>query len=147
MCVCAPADPHTQIIRGRPGERRGQDVMMLKVIDVDRTPSEDTVGGIFEGGTVSTKTLIDKHVGARETRVAVVTFSPGARTKMHLHSHDQILYILSGKGIVANEQEEHIARPGTIFLIPAGEKHWHGATQESSFSHLYIFNLETETSY
>jgi quercetin dioxygenase-like cupin family protein len=121
--------------------------MMLKVIDVDETPSEDAVGGIFEGGTVNMKTLIDKHVGAKETRVAIVTFPPGARTKMHIHNHEQILYILSGKGIVANEQEEHPATPGTIFLIPAGEKHWHGATQESDFSHLYIFNSETETKY
>jgi len=120
---------------------------MLKVIEVNGVPSEDMVGGIFEGGRVNTKTLIDKHAGAQETKVAIVTFSPGARTKMHIHSHEQILYILSGKGIVANEQEEHVATPGTLFLVPAGEKHWHGATQESSFSHLYIFNSETETSY
>jgi quercetin dioxygenase-like cupin family protein len=121
--------------------------MMLKMIEVDGTPSEDVAGGIFEGGRVNTKTLIDKRTGARETKVAIVTFPPGARTKMHVHDHEQILYILSGRGIVANEQEEHIATPGTIFLISAGEKHWHGAVQESSFSHLYIFNSETETSY
>ena len=120
---------------------------MLKVIEVDGIPSQDMVGGIFEGGRVNTKTLIDKHAGAQETKVAIVTFSPGARTKMHVHSHEQILYILSGKGIVANEQGEHVAMPGTLFLVPAGEKHWHGATRESSFSHLYIFNSETETSY
>jgi quercetin dioxygenase-like cupin family protein len=66
---------------------------------------------------------------------------------MHVHTHEQILYVLSGKGIVATEGEEHVALPGTIFLIPAGEKHWHGATQESSFSHLYIYNSETETTY
>lgn len=117
------------------------------MIDVDEIRSEDRVGGIFEGGTVKMKTLIDKHVGAEETAVAIVTFPPGARTKMHVHNHEQILYILGGKGIVANEQEEHIATPGTILLIPAGEKHWHGATEESGFSHLYIFNSKTETSY
>ena len=121
--------------------------MMLKVIEVDKVSSEDAVGGIFEGGTVSMKTLIDKQVGAEETKVAIVSFPPGARTKMHVHNHEQILYILSGKGIVANEQEEHTATPGSIFLIPAGERHWHGATQENSFSHLYIFNSVTETSH
>jgi len=121
--------------------------MILKVIDVDATPYESAVGGIFEGGMVKTKTLIDRQVGSAETKVAIVTFPPGARTKMHVHNHEQILYILSGKGTVANEQEERTGTPGTVFLIPAGEKHWHGATQESSFSHLYIFNSETETSY
>jgi quercetin dioxygenase-like cupin family protein len=54
---------------------------------------------------------------------------------------------LSGKGIVANEHEELMAMPGMIFFIPAGEKHWHGATPESSFSHLYVYNSKTETTY
>ena len=119
----------------------------MKVIDVSETPSENAAGGIFEGGTVSVKTLIDKHVGAKETKMAIVHFPPGARTKMHVHNHEQILYVLSGRGVVANEQEEHIGTPGKVFLIHAGEKHWHGATQESSFSHLYIFSSETETSH
>lgn len=120
---------------------------MLKVIDVNETPSESAAGGIFEGGTVSVKTLIDKNAGAKETKIAIVHFPPGARTKVHVHNHEQILYVLSGKGIVANEEQEHVATPGKIFLISAGEKHWHGATQESSFSHLYVFSSETETSY
>jgi len=121
--------------------------MVLKVINMDKVPSEDVVGGIFEGGKVNTKTLVDKNIGAKETKLAIVTFSPGARTKMHVHNHEQILYILSGKGIVANEEEQHMATPGTIFLIPAREKHWHGAAQGNSFSHLYILNPQTETNY
>jgi len=119
----------------------------VKVIDIVTAPSYDTEGGIFEGGRVNTKTLIDKEIGAREMKAAIVTFAPGARTKMHVHDHEQILYILSGKGIVANDKEEHVATPGMIFLVPAGEEHWHGATEQSSFSHLYILNSETETKY
>ncbi len=120
---------------------------MLKAIKLNEAPSEDTVGGIFEGGTVNVKTLIDKQLGAEEIKAAIVTFSPGARTKLHVHDHEQVLYILSGKGIVANEHEELMAMPGMIFFIPAGEKHWHGATPESSFSHLYVYNSKTETTY
>ena len=122
-------------------------MIVLKEIKLNEAPSEDTVGGIFEGGTVNMKTLIDKQIGAEEIKAAIVTFPAGARTKMHIHDHEQVLYILSGKGIVANEQEKHIAMQGMIFLIPAGEKHWHGATQESSFSHLYVYNVKTETTY
>jgi quercetin dioxygenase-like cupin family protein len=120
---------------------------VLKVIELDRVSSEDVIGGIFVDGTVKVKTLIDKQLGAKDMKAAIVSFPPGARTKLHTHSHEQILYILSGKGIVANEQEEHIATPGQIFLVPAGEKHWHGATRESSFSHLYIYNSQTKTTY
>ena len=122
-------------------------MIVLKEIKLNEAPSEDTVGGLFEGGTVNMKTLIDKQIGAEEIKAAIATFPAGARTKMHIHDHEQVLYILSGKGIVANEQEKHIAMPGMIFLISAGEKHWHGATQESSFSHLYVYNVKTETTY
>ena len=122
-------------------------MMMLKAIKLSEAPSEETVGGIFEGGTVNMKTLIDKQIGAEEIKAAIVTFPAGARTKMHIHDHEQVLYILSGKGIVADEHEEQVAMPGMIFFIPAGEKHWHGATPENSFSHLYIYNLKTETTY
>ncbi len=121
--------------------------MRLKAIKLNDAPSEDVEGGIFEGGKVNVKTLIDKPLGAKEIKSAIVTFAPDARIKMHVHDHEQVLYIMSGKGIVANEQEEHVAIPGMIFFIPAGEKHWHGATKESSFSHLYIYNSKTETTY
>ena len=121
--------------------------MILKAIKLNDVPSEDALGGIFEGGSVSMKTLIDKQLGAEEIKAAIVTFSAGARTKMHVHDHEQVLYILSGKGIVANEREEYVAMPGMVFLIQAGEKHWHGATPESSFSHLYVYNSKTETTY
>lgn len=120
---------------------------MLKVIQQNDIPSEKRTGGIFKGGTVDIKTLIDRDVGAKETKMAIVTFSPGARTKFHVHDHEQILYILAGKGIVADEHTEHIAGPGQVFLIPSNENHWHGAAKDSSFSHLYIFNSATETTY
>jgi hypothetical protein len=48
----------------------------LKATHVDKLDSQDKVGGVFEGGTVSMKTLIDEHVGAEQTMVAVVTFPP-----------------------------------------------------------------------
>jgi len=121
--------------------------MTLKMVKLNEASSEDSVGGIFEGGGVNQKTLIDTQLGAEETKAAIVTFSPGARTKMHVHDHEQVLYILSGKGIVANEHEEHVAVPGMIFLVQAGEKHWHGATPDSSFSHLYVYNSRTKTTY
>jgi quercetin dioxygenase-like cupin family protein len=105
------------------------------------------MGGIFKGGTVDIKTLIDGDVGAKETQMAIVTFSPGARTKFHVHDHEQILYILAGKGIVADKHTEHKAGPGQTFLIPSNENHWHGAAKDSSFSHIYIFNSATETTY
>ncbi|MEM2922131.1 MAG: hypothetical protein QXF26_07425 [Candidatus Bathyarchaeia archaeon] len=34
-------------------------------------------------------------------------------------------------------REENLV-PGTVFLIPAGENHWHGATDDSDFTHISI---------
>jgi len=67
-----------------------------------------------------------------------VNFSPGAVNVFHTHTSDQILYVTEGKGIVATENEEVTVTPGTIIFIPAGERHWHGATKETAFSHIFI---------
>ena len=137
MCIYNSLNTYTQ----------SKEVGILRVIDLDKVEVEKRIGGIFVGGTVTIKPLVDKSTGSKEVRAALVTFSPGAKTKMHTHDHEQILYILDGKGIVATEQEERIATPGMVFLIPAGEKHWHGATKECRFSHLFIYNVATQTSY
>ena len=39
---------------------------------------------------------------------------------------------------MATEKEEKIVTTGDIVLFPAGEKHWHGATKDSEFSHIFI---------
>jgi 4-carboxymuconolactone decarboxylase len=35
--------------------------------------------------------------------------------------------------------------PGTLIHIPAGERHWHGATSDSPMSHLTIVSPTSET--
>jgi len=72
-------------------------VRQLKVISIDRMPSVKRAEVIFEGGTVDIKMLIDRPVGAEETKVAIVTFFPGTKTKMHSQYHEQLLHIPSGK--------------------------------------------------
>ena len=113
------------------------EVSCVKVIKIDKVPTESRSGGIFLG-TVESKSLVGDSIGAVDLQVNIVTFPPGVRNRFHSHSCDQALYILSGKGIVADEKEEVIAEPGMLFFIPRGERHWHGATMESSFSHLSI---------
>ena len=88
-------------------------------------------------GKVERQVLVDDKI-AKDLRVSFVTFRPGAKNKFHIHTYEQILYVLEGKGIVATEKEEYILTPGMVAFIPAGENHWHGATQDSSFSHIVI---------
>ncbi|MEM4198752.1 MAG: cupin domain-containing protein [Nitrososphaerota archaeon] len=107
---------------------------------------EERKGGLFEG-TVNVETLISEENGSKEFMAVIVTFSPGARTKPHTHDHEQILFILRGRGFVGDEREEKEVREGDIVLIPAGERHWHGAAPDSELSHLAIINSRTKTSY
>ncbi|MCM1350167.1 MAG: carboxymuconolactone decarboxylase family protein [Prevotella sp.] len=72
-----------------------------------------------------------------------VTFEPGCRNNWHIHhaktGGGQILICLAGKGWYqewGKPAQELVA--GDIINIPAGVKHWHGATKDSWFSHLAI---------
>ncbi|TCW17618.1 quercetin dioxygenase-like cupin family protein [Raoultella sp. BIGb0138] len=65
-----------------------------------------------------------------------VFFTPGARTFWHTHEQGQILQVIAGKGwiCVAGESAQPI-RAGDTVWIPAGERHWHGAAQDSYMQH------------
>jgi 4-carboxymuconolactone decarboxylase len=68
-----------------------------------------------------------------------VTFEPGARTAWHSHPRGQILIITAGTGRVQRwgDPVEEV-RAGDVVRIPAGQKHWHGASPHASMTHLAI---------
>ena len=70
---------------------------------------------------------------------ASVTFEPGARTAWHTHPLGQTLIVVAGCGWAqkwGGPREE--IRPGDVVWIPAGEKHWHGATATTAMTHTAI---------
>jgi 4-carboxymuconolactone decarboxylase len=68
-----------------------------------------------------------------------VTFEPGARTAWHSHPRGQILIVTAGTGRVQRwgDPIEEI-RQGDVVRIPAGQKHWHGASPHASMTHIAI---------
>lgn len=68
-----------------------------------------------------------------------VTFEPGARTAWHTHPRGQILVITAGVGRVQRwgDPIEEV-RAGDVVRIPAGQKHWHGASPQAAMTHLAI---------
>lgn len=116
----------------------------MKIIKIKDVPEIARSGGIFTS-TVHTKALVGSETGAKDISVTIVSFPKGVRNNFHSHAYDQVLYILSGKGIVADEKQQVIATEGMVAFIPAGEKHWHGATEDSDFSHIAITRLASET--
>lgn len=109
--------------------------MLVKSLGLPLAPVVDWE--IFEG-EVHCAEVVDEHA-ARDLRIYDVTFRPGARTTLHSHTVDQVLHIVSGHGFVQTEGEPiRPVRAGDLVVIPAGERHVHGATAETEMCHLAI---------
>jgi len=108
---------------------------MMKVVRTTDIKAQESTSKIFRG-KVTRQDIIGESKD--ELRVAIINFSPGAVNVFHTHTFDQILYVTEGTGIVATENEEITVTPATFIFIPAGERHWHGATRETTFSHIAI---------
>lgn len=107
---------------------------------VDRSAAE-----IFEGGSVHGRALIEPGT-SEHLSASVVQFSPGARTRMHHHTSDQLLYVVAGIGKVGDRDGDHVISNGDAVLIPAGEEHWHGAGDTTSpMAHLTIMRSDSQT--
>lgn len=70
---------------------------------------------------------------------AYVTFTPGARTDWHTHPLGQTLVVTEGSGLIQfwGGPIQRIER-GDVVTIPAGQKHWHGASATVAMTHLAI---------
>ena len=80
--------------------------------------------------------------------VANVTFVDGAHTFWHIHHGTcQILVTESGAGYVQIWGQEPVElKPGVVFTVPEGVKHWHGAAPGKMMQHLSIMQSDREVS-
>lgn len=71
--------------------------------------------------------------------VALVRFTPGARTHWHTHALGQVLHITDGVGLVGT-RDGHVVRvaAGHTVTCPPGEEHWHGATDTTVMAHFAL---------
>lgn len=116
----------------------------MKIVRMEssaRTPG----GGDLFIGQIERQGLVGEGE-AGELRVATVTFLDGAVNKMHHHTFDQVLVITEGEGIVQRDGEpERRVSVGDVILIPAGERHWHGAAPGRTMTHLTVATPGTTT--
>lgn len=72
--------------------------------------------------------------------VANVTFEPSCRNNWHIHhGGGQILLVTAGEGYYqAWGEEVRRLKVGDVVNIPPEVKHWHGATNNSWFTHIAI---------
>ena len=75
--------------------------------------------------------------------LANVTFEPSCRNNWHIHhaksGGGQILICTAGSGWYQEEGKKAISlTPGSVVVIPANVKHFHGAKKDSWFSHIAL---------
>jgi quercetin dioxygenase-like cupin family protein len=77
--------------------------------------------------------------GPTRASVGAVTFEPGSRSAWHTHPLGQALIVTAGAGWVQEEGGTKIdMRQGDVIWCPPGIKHWHGATDTTSVTHLAV---------
>lgn len=115
----------------------------MKVVKIAKVAKEPAGGTLFTGPVTLQPVVTSKE--SKHFNISQVNFSKSIRNKMHTHTVEQVLIVTEGKGIVATEKEEVTVSPGDVIIIPAGEKHWHGAAKGSTFAHLYVIAPDNKT--
>jgi 4-carboxymuconolactone decarboxylase len=89
-------------------------------------------------GHAQVEQLFAARDGSRVTG-GIVTFQPGARSVWHTHPVGQILIVTAGTGLVQQWGTAiRTIKVGDVVWIPAGVKHWHGASTTSAVTHIAI---------
>lgn len=90
-------------------------------------------GPTFTGDVFSDPVLLSGD----GVKINTVTFAPGARTFWHHHERGQILHVIAGEGLICTDGEKpRKLKIGDIVWVPAGERHWHGASSSSVMTHI-----------
>ena len=109
--------------------------MEFDTIDSARGERPDDIGVHFQR-----EVRLQRFASPFGDRPAVfaVHFEAGARTRPHVHRSGQVLHIAAGRGIVAHRSGRQVVLPGDVITVEPDEWHWHGATPDSSMTHVSI---------
>jgi quercetin dioxygenase-like cupin family protein len=113
--------------------------MELKSVDPTvKTPAQNFTGDVY-------MTPIYKGTEPSRMTVALVRFTPGARTNWHSHAVGQTLHVTEGVGLVGTRDGSVLRiRAGDTVVCPPGEEHWHGAAADTFMSHLAMLEARPD---
>ena len=92
----------------------------------------------WTGHVERTRQTIVEPGQSENFNASVVNFSQGCNTGWHIHDCDQLLIVVSGSGWVATEHERKEIKIGDVAHVKAGERHWHGAKEDTTMGHITI---------
>jgi quercetin dioxygenase-like cupin family protein len=116
----------------------------MKLFRSSEVPGELQHRPLFKGGDSVMQLLLARDPN-QDFFSCIRSWPPGVRACFHAHSSDQMLIITEGSGVVATEDGQKTVGVGDVVLIPAEEKHWHGATDESAFAYIQVQAGESQT--
>jgi quercetin dioxygenase-like cupin family protein len=87
-------------------------------IDTQKGPAEWFTGDVYIDALAA-------PAGSSTFAVALVHFTPGARTAWHTHPHGQTIFVTEGVGLCQREGGPiEVLRPGDRVFFQPGENHW-----------------------
>ena len=91
---------------------------MVKIISADDIEFEQVDWGI-------TKELVaPQTLGSEKLKVKITEYLPGYAHKLHIHpGQEEVIYVLTGKGITRTPEGEKEVGPGSVIFVPAGQPH------------------------
>lgn len=132
LALLAPAAADAQTRSAAP-----HDAERITVSRAGSRPAAQAPAANFSG-TARIETLFGT-TDVRRASGALVTFEPGARSAWHTHPRGQTLIVTAGTGLVQRwGAPVDTIRQGDVVRIPAGVKHWHGATPATGMAHIAI---------
>ncbi len=119
--------------------------MPLRIIHANDGQIANRTGEPIFEGDVRCRMMVDASM-SKDVTASYVFFQPGARTRMHRHTSDQILLITSGVGQVGDPGGDQTVATGDCVFIPANEDHWHGAGNTGlPMAHVTIMAASSQT--
>ncbi|MEU0227133.1 cupin domain-containing protein [Streptomyces sp. NPDC006284] len=104
---------------------------------VTKSPTMHAPADRFTGDVYLT--MIEPPSEPSRLTAALVGFTPGARTNWHSHALGQVLHITDGVGLVGTRDGTVVrVSVGETVRCPAGEEHWHGATDTNLMAHIAL---------
>ena len=95
----------------------------MQVRNVNQIPKESANGPLFTGDVTRRPLAPD----STDFNSSVVGFELGVRNKFHHHASDAIVTV------------------GDVIFAPAGESHWHGALEDTTFAHITVTRKGAQT--
>jgi quercetin dioxygenase-like cupin family protein len=110
--------------------------MHRTTIDQATAINDPTLAPYFTGPAL--QQVLTSPESSPELEVRAVFFGKRSHSQWHRHPYPQIIYVLSGVGLVGSDDTEQEVRPGDVITFPAQTWHWHGASADTEMHMLSI---------